>query len=139
VYDHDPDEVTLLGWDEFLARQWELIFVGYRTPTGLRKMCRRWSDLIEAGLSCSQEIADQLVRAEIVGRADRDLEGTADAGALVCGMADVLASIRLDLLELDEIPAEQRSGLLERHQRFYALICGFAFGTEDDGYRVAGE
>jgi hypothetical protein len=23
VYDHDPEEVEVLGWEEFIARQWE--------------------------------------------------------------------------------------------------------------------
>jgi hypothetical protein len=138
VYDHDPDEVSLLGWDEFITRQWESIFVGYRSATGLRRICRRWSDLIEAGLGCSQEIADLLVRAEIMDRADRDLEGTTNAGQLVCGMAEVLADIRFDLLEMAEIIPEQRPGLLERQRRLHALIYGLAFGA-DGGQRVVAE
>ena len=55
MYDHDPDEVTQLGWEEFILRQWELIFTGYRTWTGLRTQGRRWTDLIEAGLGCSRK------------------------------------------------------------------------------------
>lgn len=50
MYDHEPEDVNVLGWDEFMARQWESIFAGYRGAAGLRKMCRRWSDLIEIGL-----------------------------------------------------------------------------------------
>jgi hypothetical protein len=23
VYDHDPEDVAALGWEEFIARQWE--------------------------------------------------------------------------------------------------------------------
>ena len=139
VYDHDPDEVSVLGWDEFIARQWESIFVGYRSATGLRKICRRWSDLIEAGLGCSQDIADLLVRAEILDRADRDLEGLTRAAELVSGMAEVLADIRFDLLEMAEIRPDQRAGLLERHRRLHAHIYDLAFGTEAGGYRVAGD
>jgi hypothetical protein len=139
VYDHDADEVGLLGWDEFIARQWESIFVGYRSATGLRKICRRWSDLIEAGLGCSQEIADLLVRAQILDRADRDLEGLTRAADLVSGMAEVLADIRFDLLEMAEIRPEQRAGLLERHRQLHAHIYDLVFGTEAGGYRVAGE
>ena len=139
VYDHDPDEVSVLGWDEFIARQWESIFVGYRSATGLRKICRRWSDLIEAGLGCSQDIADLLVRAEILDRADRDLEGLTRADELVSGMAEVLADIRFDLLEMAEIRPDQRAGLLERHRRLHAHIYDLAFGTEAGGYRAAGE
>ena len=139
MYDHDPDEVSLLGWDEFIARQWESIFVGYRSATGLRKICRRWSDLIEAGLGCSQDIADLLVRAEILDRADRDLEGLTRADELVSGMAEVLADIRFDLLEMAEIRPDQRAGLLERNRRLHAHIYDLAFGTEAGGYRAAGE
>ena len=139
MYDHDPDEVSLLGWDEFIARQWESIFVGYRSATGLRKICRRWSDLIEAGLGCSQDIADLLVRAEILDRADRDLEGLTRAAELVCGMAEVLTDIRFDLLEMAEIRPDQRAGLLDRHRQLHAHIYDLAFGTEAGGYRAAGD
>ena len=55
VYDHEPEDVDVLGWDEFMARQWESIFAGYRGAAGLRKMCRRWSDLI--GEDASANIA----------------------------------------------------------------------------------
>ncbi len=139
MYDHDPDEVSVLGWDEFVARQWESIFIGYRSATGLRKICRRWSDLIEAGLGCSQEIADLLVRAEILDHADRDLEGMTRAAELVAGMADVLADIGFDLLEMAEIRPEQRAGLLARHARLRAHIDDLVFGTEAGGYRAAGD
>jgi hypothetical protein len=47
VYDHDLQEVEELGWEEFIARQWDSIFVGYRTWSGMRTTARRWSDLIE--------------------------------------------------------------------------------------------
>ena len=50
VYDHDPEDVTALGWQEFIALQWESIFAGYRSKTGLRRVGRRWSDLLEAWL-----------------------------------------------------------------------------------------
>ncbi len=129
----------MLGWDEFIARQWESIFVGYRSATGLRKICRRWSDLIEAGLGCSQDIADLLVRAEILDRADRDLEGLTRAAELVSGMAEVLADIRFDLLEMAEIGPDQRAGLLERHRQLHAHIYDLAFGTEAGGYRAVAD
>ena len=50
----------MLGWEEFILRQWEPIFTGYRTWTGLRTQGRRWTDLIEAGLGCSQHVAEEL-------------------------------------------------------------------------------
>jgi hypothetical protein len=130
VYDHEPEEVEALGWEEFVTRQWETIFAGYRSKAGLRKMCRRWSDLIEVGLDCSQEIADLLVKAEIVGRGDRDLEGTADSQALVAEMTDVLADLRTDLLQMDEMETELAETLLGRHALLLTFIHAYALGED---------
>ena len=130
VYDSDPEDVERLGWEEFVTRQWESIFAGYRSSAGLRATCRRWSDLLEAGLGCSQEIADLLVRAEILGRADRDLEGTRDVGKLLAGMDQVLADVRIDLIEMGEVAPEQLDGLLRQQARLRALARRLAFGTD---------
>ena len=130
VYDHDPEEVEVLGWEEFIARQWEWTFAGYRSGIGLRRMCRRWSDLIEIGLGCSQDVADVLVRAEVIDRADRDLEGTADAQAVVSGMVGVLADLRADLLEMGEAEPELSASLLEQHARLLSFIRVYAFGQD---------
>lgn len=130
VYDHDPEEVEVLGWEEFIARQWEWTFAGYRSGIGLRRMCRRWSDLIEIGLGCSQDVADVLVRAEVIGRADRDLEGTADAQAVVSGMVGVFADLRADLLDMGEAEPELSVSLLERHARLLSFIRVYAFGQD---------
>ena len=126
VYDHDAEEVAALGWEKFIAQQWESIFIGYRSNAGLRRICRRWSDLLEVGLGCPQDVADLLVRNEIVDRADRDLESITDAGNLVAGMATVLADVRTDLLELDEAPG----GLLDSHARLVGFIRAYAFGPD---------
>src|SRR5215510_2096499 len=112
VYDHHAEEVAALGWEKFIA--------------GLRRICRRWSDLLEVGLGCPQDVADLLVRNEIVDRADRDLESITDAGNLVAGMATVLADVRTDLLELDEAP----DGLLDSHARLVGFIRAYAFGPD---------
>ncbi|MBO0816852.1 MAG: hypothetical protein J2P30_17135 [Actinobacteria bacterium] len=125
VYDHDPEDVAALGWEEFIARQWESIFAGYRSKTGLRKLGRRWSDLLEAGLGCSQDEADQLVRTEIIDRPDRDLESITDADGLVTGMLAVLADVRTDLLSEDGAP-----GLLEAHTRLLSFVRGYALGID---------
>ena len=130
VYDHESEDVDVLGWDEFMGRQWESIFAGYRGAAGLRKMCRRWSDLIEIGLGCSQDVADMLVRAEIIDRADRDLEGAPDAQAVVSGMADVLADLRTDLRELGEMEPDLSVSLLERHARLLSFVRAYAFGQD---------
>jgi hypothetical protein len=131
VYDSDPDDVVRLGWEEFITRQWESIFAGYRSSAGLRATCRRWSDLLEAGLGCSQEVADLLVRAEILQRADRDLEGTRDVAKLLDGMDQVLADVRIDLMEMGEVAPEQLDGLLRQQARLRALARRLAFGSGD--------
>jgi hypothetical protein len=133
VYDHDPEEVESLGWEEFIARQWESIFAGYRSWTGLRRMGRRWSDLLEAGLGCSQDLADQLVRAQVIDRPDRDLEGAGDARAVVTGMTAVVADVRADLAELGEQDPELSARLLDQHARLMSFIRVCAFGRDDAG------
>jgi hypothetical protein len=133
VYDHDPEDVMALGWEEFIAQQWESIFAGYRTRAGLRRICRRWSDLLEVGLGCSQELADLLVRREIIDRADRDLEGLTDAGALVAGMAGLVADVRADLQELAGVEPGPAAVLLEAHARLLAFLHAYAFGSDGTG------
>jgi hypothetical protein len=133
VYDHDLDELVALGWEEFIARQWESIFAGYRARAGLRRIGRRWSDLFEAGLGCSQELADLLVRREIIDRADRDLEGLTSAGALVTGMADVVADVREGLRELETLQPGPVASLLDAHTRLLAFLRAYAFGTGGAG------
>jgi hypothetical protein len=131
VYDHDLEEVESLGWEEFILRQWESIFTGYRSWVGLRTMGRRWSDLIEVGLGCPQDIADQLVRTEIIDRQDRDLEGAADAQAVVFGMADVLTDMRTDLADMSDLGPELSASLLERHALFLEFIRACVLGADD--------
>jgi hypothetical protein len=133
VYDSDPDDVERLGWEEFVTRRWESIFAGYRSSAALRATCRRWSDLLEGGLGCSQEVADLLVRAEILQRADRDLEGTRDVEKLLAGMDQVLADVRIDLTEMGEVAPDQLDGLLRQQARLRALARRLAFGTDPDG------
>jgi hypothetical protein len=133
VYDHDPGELADLGWEEFLRRQWDAVYTAYRTGRGRRTLCRGWADLLEAGLDCSQDLADLLVRAEILDRADRDLEGTADPRALVTGMSRVIADVRIDLFELgpEELGPALR-GLLDRHAALQDFLRDYAF-VEDTG------
>jgi hypothetical protein len=144
VYDHDLGELEDLGWDEFIRRQWDAVYTAYRTGRGRRTLCRGWADLLEAGLDCSQTLADLLVRAEILDRADRDLEGTVDARALVIGMTEVIADVRVDLLELGleeprsrELGAAALAGLLDRQAALLGFVCDYA-GVEDPGAEDAG-
>jgi hypothetical protein len=122
VYDHDPAEVDRLGWEEFVARQWESIFVGYRSWTGLRRMGRRWSDLIEIGLDCSHDIANRLVSSALIYGPDRGLEAMTDARAVVAGMLGVLADLRADLAEMAEGEPEVSIRLLDQHARLIGFI-----------------
>jgi hypothetical protein len=128
VYDHDPDEVEFLGWEEFIACQWESIFTGYRSWVGLRSMGRRWSDLFEAGLGCSQEIADRLARAEIIDRADRDLEGAADVEALVSGMIVVVGAVRTELAQMGELGSGLLGEILDQHTRLLSFVRAYTSG-----------
>ena len=99
---------------------------------GRRTLCRGWADLLEAGLGCSQALADLLVRAEILDRADRDLEGTADPRALVTGMTEVVADVRADLLELALLEPGQLdlARLLDQQAALLGLVREYA-GVED--------
>ena len=139
MYDHDLGELEDLGWDEFVRRQWDAVYTAYRTGRGRRTLCRRWADLLEVGLHCSQTLADQLVRSEILDRADRDLEGTVDPRALVIGMTEVIADVRVDLLEFGleepgfrELGAAGLAGLLDRQAALLGFVRDYA-GVEDAG------
>jgi len=130
VYDHDPGDVALLGWEDFILRQWESIFIGYRSWTGLRTLGRRWCDLIEAGLGCSQELADRLVNAAVINGPD-DLEGAADAAAIVSGMTDVLARIPTALTDMTDLEPGVTATLLRRHEVLLGFIHAQALGPDD--------
>ena len=125
MYEHDPEDVENLGWDEFIARQWESIFAGYRSWVGLRTMGRRWSDLFEAGLNCSHDLADQLVRTVIIDGPDRHLEG-ADAQTVVSGMIDVVGDAGAGLAVLPDPSA----WLLDQHSRLARFVRVYAFGQD---------
>jgi hypothetical protein len=122
VYDHDLSEVQQLGWEEFIARQWESIFVGYRSWTGLRTLGRRWSDFIEVGLGCSPGMANQLVRSSLIYGQDHGLPERADARAVVSGMIGVLADLRSDLTGIAEQHPEASVRLLDQHARLLGFI-----------------
>jgi hypothetical protein len=132
VYDHDPDDLADLGWEEFVLRQWESIFIGYRSWSGLRKMGRRWSDLVEAGLGCSQDMADHLVRDTVIHGPDRRLEGAADAGFVIRGMVGVLADMQEALASMEGLEPGAVASLREQHARLLAVISAEALDEEDD-------
>jgi hypothetical protein len=100
----------------------ESIFIGYRSWVGRRSVARRSSDLFEVGLGCPQEIADWLARTEIMGRADHDLEGAANAEALVSGMIGVVADLRADLAEMSELGSGLPGKILDQHARLLSFV-----------------
>ena len=133
MYDHDPGELADLGWEEFLRRQWDAVYTAYRTGRGRRTLCRGWADLLEAGLDCGQDLADALVRTEILDRADRDLEGIPDPRELVTGMSQVVADVRADLLELgQEELGLALPGLLDQQAALQDFLWDYAV-IEDTG------
>jgi hypothetical protein len=131
VYDHDPEEVANLGWEEFLAQQWESIFTGYRGWAGLRKMGRRWCDFIEVGLGCSQDFADELVRVHVIDRPDRDLEGAGDAHTVVAGMTGVIADVGADLASMGHLAPEISAYLLDRHAKLANFLRADVLGLDE--------
>lgn len=128
MYDHDLDDVAVLGWEEFILRQWESLFIGYRSWAGLRTLGRRWSDLIEAGLGCSQDVADRLVNAVVINGPDRHLEGTADAVAIVSAMTDVLADIPAALAGMADLKPAAVTMLIKQHAQLLSFIHAQALG-----------
>ena len=130
MYEHEPDEVAELGWEEFILRQWESIFVGYRSWTGLRTQGRRWTDLIEAGLGCSQDVADELVNATVIRGPDRNLESAADPAAVVAGMTQALADLPAALADLPGLAPATIDELLQQHTRLLGFIEAEAAGLD---------
>ena len=128
MYDHDLEEVEALGWEEFVSRLWESIFASYRSWTGRRSIGRRWSDLLEGGLGCSQELADWLVSTAIINGPDRGLEVASDPQAIVSGMVSVLADLREELAGQAGPGGEGAVALLDQHARLLRLARTFEFG-----------
>ena len=131
MYDNDPADIAEIGWDNFITGVWESIFVGYQTGRGPRALCRRCSDLLQGGIGCTEELADELVRLEIVLREDRAILRRRDPVDLLAAMDEKLADMGRDLAELDEIRPDERSRLVAGH----AGLRGFlrASALEDAG------
>jgi hypothetical protein len=130
VYYADTADIDELGWDRFVTGAFEAIFVGYRSTAGIRTICRRWSDLLQAGLTCSEEVADELVRAQVMLRQDRDLMAIRDAERLLVAMDEVLADIGADLADLDVSPAD-RAHLLTAHRELRRFLRDTFLGPGD--------
>jgi hypothetical protein len=115
VYFSDLEDIEEIGWDRFIYGAWQAIFVGYRSMAGIRSIARRWSDLLQAGLGCSEEIADLLLREQVVVRQDRNLMTIRDPERLLAAMDEVLGDIGPDITELPEIGSSDRDRLLAAH------------------------
>jgi hypothetical protein len=116
VYDSDLGDIEEIGWDRFIYGAWEAIYLGYRL-SGVRSIGRRWSDLLQAGLGCTEELADVLVRDQVIVRQDRDLIAIKDPERLLAAMDEVLADMGAELAELAGIAPADRDRLLAAHQR----------------------
>jgi hypothetical protein len=114
VYDSDLADIEEIGWDRFIYGAWEAIFLAYRL-SGVRSIGRRWSDLLQAGLGCTEEVADILVRDQVIVRQDRDLMAIKDSARLLAAMDEVLADMGAQLAELDRIRPADRERLLAAH------------------------
>jgi len=122
VYDSDQADIDEIGWDRFIYGAWEAIFLAYRSATGIRSIGRRWSDLLQAGLGCPEDIADLLVRDQVIIRQDRDLMAIRDPERLLAAMSEILADIGSELTELAGIGPANRGGLLTAHVRLTAFL-----------------
>jgi hypothetical protein len=121
MYDSDLADIEEIGWDRFIYGAWEAIYLGYRS-SGVRSIGRRWSDLLQAGLGCTEELADVLVRDQVIIRQDRDLMAIKDPERLLAAMDEVLADIGSELGELAGIAPADRESLLAAYQRLAEFL-----------------
>jgi len=133
MYYSDPEDIDEIGWDRFVCEAWEAIFVGYRSTAGIRSIGRRWSDLLQAGLGCPEEIADLLLRDQVIVRQDRDLMTIKDPERLLAAMDQVLADIGTDLAELHKIRPSDRDRLLAAHRELREFLRENFLGTDVAG------
>jgi hypothetical protein len=122
MYENDPADMAEIGWERFVTGIWESIFVGYQTGRGVRTLGRRWSDLLQAGIDCSEELADDLVRLEIMQREDRAALRRRDPLDLLAAMDDILADMGADLAEMDYVRPADRAELTAGLTRLRGLL-----------------
>lgn len=131
MYDFDLGDLDELGWDRFVANGWESIFVGYRSNSGIRTIGRRWRDFLQGGLGCPEEVADALVRDQVVIRQDRDLIAIRDPEQLLAAMDQVLRDMGNDLADLTWVRPADRSRLLAGHASLVTYLDELSGRTED--------
>jgi hypothetical protein len=128
MYDYSQSDLDELGWDKFVTYAWQSIFVGYRRFTTIRTLGRRWSDLLQGGIGCTEELADELVRLEIIMYEGRAALPSKDPIFVLNAMDDVLAAMGADLAAVEWIRPGDRDQLLARHARLRAFVRDLAFG-----------
>jgi hypothetical protein len=129
MYEYTEADLDEMGWERFVTSAWESIFLGYRRFTGVRKLGRRWSDLLQGGLGCSQELADELVYAEIMQNESRMALSSKNAAVLLAAMDEVLADMGADIAEMDLVRPGDRSRLLAEHARLRGYLRDSSLGS----------
>ena len=131
MYDYSQADLEERGWDRFVVDVWGSIFLSYRRFTGVRTLGRRWSDLLQGGIGCSQELADELVRIEIVRMDARIAIASKDAAVVLAAMDEALADMGADLAEIDWIRPDERPRLLAEHARLRKFLRDSSAGPAD--------
>jgi hypothetical protein len=111
VYDYTEEDLAELGWERFVTTVWESIFVGYHRFTGIRTIARHWSDLLQGALGCSPDVADELVRRQIMEMEGRSGLTSKDPATALAAMDEVLADMDADLAELTWVPIDESTRL----------------------------
>lgn len=129
MYDYDPSDLAELGWDGFVSKVWESIFVGYRSFSGIRTLGRRWSDLLQGGIGCSPDIADDLVREQVLMMSEgRPILTSRNPLEVLAGMDQVLADMGADLAGLEDVGPADRSRLVTQLARLRQFVRENSFG-----------
>jgi hypothetical protein len=128
MYGYSEGDLEELGWDRFVTDAWQSIFVGYRRFTTIRTLARRWSDLLQGGIGCTEELADELVRIEIMMYESRAALPSRDPMFVLDAMDDVLADMGADLAAVEWIRPDDREQLVARLARLRAFVRELAVG-----------
>jgi hypothetical protein len=128
MYGYSETDLAELGWDRFVTDAWQSIFVGYRKFTTIRTLARRWSDLLQGGIGCTEELADELVRLEIMMYEGRAALPSKDPMFVLNAMDEVLADMGRDLAEVEWVKPDARDQLLDRLTRLRAFVRQLAVG-----------
>jgi hypothetical protein len=131
MYEFDLGDLDELGWDKFVENGWESIFVGYHSNSGIRTIGRRWRDLLQGSLGCPEDLADVLVRDQVIIRQDRDLMAIRDPEELLAAMAQVLDDMGADLADSMEVRPADRSRLVAAYARLRDSLVEPDEDTED--------